>query len=823
MRRMSWIYSVIMVLALSPAQQSCAAKKNLTNNEQVVVSSITQEQNLKNPPAYNDFVQLTSRYSNAPSLELVAINKANLPSAIRQEIKADRFYIDANHQSIKIIAASSKDFTNGIYYALDRLGIQFLGLSDNFIEFPEELNVFEQKQLIHQNFKVRYFGTGGNGRYKVQKTLHQQFKARNQLDDYDVVGHTFSNLYKENKATIDALHKKGKIIFHDYPKKTKNPNFDEPATVELIKKWIEKKYLEKPDQKIIGLAAADGIGNDQGTNSSNPLIVNTMSKYLWIGNEVAKYLNNKYPEFEANNFIGVNAYGAGTGVAKAPDWPSSYKTASNVWVQLAPYAFQKDYEGDLKQSADEKMIADWTTKFPQFSYSMRDYWNITQWTNGIPRTNFFEVTDRVELWRSTGMKSANIESTNFSALTNPHFWVAGKLATNTSLNKEVLYKNYFDTTFKASADDMEAYYQLLSNWKGPISLCEAEELLESAYENAQHPIVENRIIEIMGYMHYVRQFYALTAAKTTDKAGSPAYKKWENEALKHERWAKKLNELGVIQTWAVYNYNYGKHKPWGLKKSPETFDAHLSTSDFQSLKSTILTRFKTGKKACGNQELKFVKQAYTNQRFSVKNPQPFCISPFRQNELITFTPLQTTQLNITIESPKPDAVFELKGSDGTYVDYSDKSNDFVISDIVRPGVDYTLRLGSRKNASKFCFNNTDILFTYKEFAHTSQASGYKRNILYFYVPEHVDEIVFSGLEQAEKNYFTDVFTPDGTLLSAPLKKLAFKEGNTPVYSVPTHTKDFDGRGKVWKIRSWTWKMKVHNFNPIISRQEFEAN
>lgn len=741
----------------------------------------------------DDFIKLLNKIDQSV-IKVATINQSNISFSQDNEIEETTFHINADNHKVEICFSSVTGFQNATYYLLNKMGFEFLGVSDNWLELPSAISL----PTINQTFTpdipyFTYFGTGGLGKFKTQKKLYSTYQYRNSLTNRLRIGHGYTDFYKKKKEEIDRYQKQGETIFRDYKGPKKDINEDSKEALELIKSYFEKKYLN--GQTLLTISPKDGTSN-QGTNSKNPMINNTVSKYLWIGNEVAKYLNQKYP----NNKItfGYYAYGNGTGQLIPPN----FNLETNLIIQIIPYAFQRDFKNTLLEKADVQAFKSWEFAFPNLKYSTYDYWNITQWSASLPQTNFFEIVpNRLSTWKENGLLGVTIESTYSSAITNPHFWVASQSAKGFEEKTiEQLYDDYFTLTFKDVSDEMRSFYELLSNWKGEISVCTAKQLLKASYSETSHLIVKRRIVELLGYMHFIDLSYS---AKEINNASRDDFQR----SLKLERWAKEMNTLGIIQTWGVYGYNYQRLKPYQYLKSPDKATDYLTNKEYNRLESIILNEINLD---C--QEISNLYYEYNLRNFYPKGKQSFTVRPYQQVEEYFFMPTKTQKINITIRNPTPTSIFEIKGDNGYYKAYKSTS-DIVMNDLVEKGVSYQIKLGNRNDSKEISFDDETLYFVKS----SSQTNGYRQNTFNFYVPNDLDEIVFKGVDNIKTKKSTDIIF-NGAVLSP--KKLLFKEGDIATFSIPTNRSSYDIRGQVVKIQSWRSSLRIVNYNPVLSRQEF---
>jgi len=442
----------------------------------------------------NDYIKIIESYTaksvtlgtltKGSGVNFIHVNNSKISKSFRNRINDNGsvdFYIDGNDRYVNVYVANDLQVTRGIYYVLNKIGFEFLAPHTPDQDFwtykPSKPSIVKESKLVEFHIpKVKYSGTGGIGgnieAYNVQKeTFILKHPKRLHLNLSKTEGHSFHTFYSDNSDTIDYYHKnKNIIILNDYdsiPKKDINEESIE--AIQIAIDWIEEKFLKRsvPVGKknpatgidnslqktfIIGLSPSDGIGSLQGTEGSGVYgVTNTITKYMYIANQVAHHLNNKYDIFKNEWKIQYYAYGDGTGVASAPGknvfvnpkTGAGLPLEDNFLITLIPYAFQEDYK------SFEEMSNDWLDKHPNYEYAVYDYWNITPWSKGgLPEENLLKEVDKIDVWKQFGMQSAHIESTHF-ILTAPFFWIASKKIQSQNISNCVEeFVNYIQKTNK---------------------------------------------------------------------------------------------------------------------------------------------------------------------------------------------------------------------------------------------------------------------------------------------------------------------------------------------------------------------------------------
>ncbi len=771
--------------------------------------------------AKKDYVQLTSQYKEAKSVSYYLAREC-YSAFDSHQIGQQNVIIKQKEGEFQIIGLENRDLIAGTYYLLNQLGFQFLGLSDNWLYYPKNLQSLPQNMHVSRPILTRYFGTGGFGADKLQKQVTTQYQQRNGLFFYDRFDHTFTHFYKDNKAEIDQLQKRGIVILSDYNGKKIDPNIKEKECLELIKRWAEKRYLKNPKAMILNMSPADGIGNLQGRDKPNPYVHNTITKYFYIANEVAKYLNSKYPDFKKNNFIGYSAYGAGTGVAKAPIFSPDYTIASNFYIQLVPYAFQRDYVTHYGIGKDEAMFRDWQTKYPMFRYAVRDYWNITQWSGGLPQSNLFEMTKRVDKWMQYNIQSANIESTYFHALLLPHFWVLGQKSFRPNESIDKLYNDYFLFAFDDVAKEMEQFYNELSHYEGERDVPKIFAELNKALNKTQNELVKKRLIELTAYTHWLVNFYYSKAHKSKDNS------------LHFERWSKKIHSLALTQSFTDWKRNYGKNKSYGYNRSPDKWTDYLEDLSYNQLEPILLSKFKDDV----NQNNKPIEQLNFNfdyTRVRPLNEKSFPVLKYKYQPSIAFKlspPTSNSQLRFRLNEIRGNCDINLRGDMGYSLDKRLTQNDnnlIELSDL-KPDETYTLTI--RGNAQSISLDMKDISFFYnngKIIASTAL------NEEYFYVPKEAKEILFDRNIKKNRAYRLPAAKGKQIVALSYFKNGQWQWAEPEIIGQdtngdPIYKQEFEGvyrikvppgqSGRLWRVETERGGWKIINFEAPRTKRAF---
>lgn len=714
------------------------------------------------------------------------------------------FYIKANAKNATIKALTQNGLMRGFMYLLNRSGIEYGGYSDRWIEIDYKPYMDSGSFVSSYATNLGYFGTGGLGTDATQKKLSERHhNALGLIGPYGSITHAFHYFYSQNKAAIDAdttlltdywaIDKTGKKV----PGKRVDPNLDNGATLPLIRNWVYASIDKNPQIPHVSLGTADGLWSSNiKLPRTIPAIKNTIDKYMWIVNEVARSVKKDRPEWKG--VISYNAYGNGTGVVIPP----AFKLEDNILVQLFT-AFQRDYKTDLE------LFNAWHTAHPNIQKQYGDYWNITQWSlGGLPNDNVIAKAKRIlPILKENNIENFKIESTHFSIVMNPHWWVMSKYMLGYEQKTiDEWYDLYYQTFFKEVATDVKGLYEYWNNnWAGEATLPFIIQKTNTILNKAQTPAVKDRVIEIISYVHYLKKYYDTKNEFTVEAA----------EDL--ENYAAKVNDLGTLQSWAVYRYNYGSVKPYGFGDSKNSW-AHYKTNtmSWPDAKSYLLNEFAED---VANFPIRYEIVPFKKDLISVRSGKAKSRSfktymgtalSFRFNvdkaRELTFkwTPEKAgDKLHLTDDDLLYETIVASADMAGREQKYEKR---------LQPERVYTIKFTPARNSNISNIDlPADIAFIYDG---GRLASSNGPNNWFMYVPKKVTHIIFQpGMDyNLKKGTYVALQKPDNSF-AKPESTIA-----KHTYKIKVEPKD---RGKTWRVYTRSDKWKILNFDPILSTIDFE--
>src|SRR5690606_32752742 len=287
----------------------------------------------------------------------------------------------------------------------------------------------------------------------------------------------------------------------------------------------------------IGIDPSDGAGGKDDCLPVNMPGIKTWSdKYFWLANQVANKLDKK------DNKTQVQLY-AYSNHAATP----SFALEKNIYPIIIPYAFQNI-------TSPENFIRTWSKKMNGRPMGIYDYWNITQWSTGIPQMNIYSIPEKLRLWKQYNVTSINLETTNGKGSTGHVLWLAGQLMWNTSLSFDSLYNDFLQKSFGPAAPDVKNMYDRWSkNYQQEMEVDLSLNDLAKASAKTKDKAIHARLNELKAYVHYLKLFYDYQA----DLISAAAYERLVN-------YVHAIHHLRLLQSSALLE-RYIK-PPAGYKK-----------------------------------------------------------------------------------------------------------------------------------------------------------------------------------------------------------------------------------------------------------------
>ena len=709
------------------------------------------------------------------------------------------FYLSVDNNKTEIQYTTEQSLENAIYTYLDLLEFRWYGPGDNWFVKPKQIKNLKLKgQWYEPSFRNRnFFGTGGLDFGKIQsydpqnnyKEKWYTWKRRNRFSaDFKGVGHAGEAFYIQNKTVLD---KHPEWFINEHGKKAGRFKIDNAAAVGTYKKWIKSVYdNSKTDFIILGVDPEDGRGGaDDPLPTGMKGIKNHADKWWWLANEVAK----DYDESNKRVVVSMYAYGDGAYNALIP----SFTLRKNVYPVIIPYAFQKAY-------LPNEMVAKWGATISG-KMGLYDYWNITQWSSGLPQFNIYTIPEKLNFWHKNKVDGIYLETTDAAGPMGHSLWIAAQLEWDLNKDFEKLYTQYLNDCFGNAALAMRTMFDRWSkNYQGAADVAFSLQDLNNASNAVKKGSSEwKRINELKAYVHFMKLYYEHDGTqKSKDHIFNYLYS---------------IHHLMMVQTAAFIGQNYippfdkGNIVPdtKGVKLITEKeienqfqYDLKSSTSKLYTLENFIFD---------------YDKVRYTTPipinawRFGGFQCFFYFKAPFSGIISMDAGAEVTTPLKVYTDNEK--IVDESVGNNN--YDYKEKLlgrewslKKFKLS-IVKGKTYY---ISTNYGFSRVKINTPGIVL----FKQPGQQDfdNYQYPIQYFYVPKGTKEIVFYDAEPEGTTGRGFLINPD----NIPVKRL--ETGAKNIYKVVVAPRY---RGKIWQadFAHPTWSFK--NIPNIVSLQNFIYN
>ena len=465
------------------------------------------------------------------------------------------FYISANKSKVELRYTTLQSLDNAVYTYLGMLGIHWYGAGVNWLVKPAKLNAVNiAGEWKEPSFRNRIFaGTGGldygltiDPNFEYKKNWYT-WKRRNRFnEDFKDAGHVGDIFYLSNKEILDTNPDWFSSYNNYQGKRYGRLKIDSFEAVKVFKEWAKKQYNSANMFNTIATDSEDGKGGYDDPLPSDGFMGfnnwNHADKWWWLTNETAKQFD------ENNDKIKVSAlsYGDGPFNALVP----KFKLRKNVYPVVTPYAFQTAY-------LPKQMIKTWA-KTIEGNMGIYDYWNITQWSLGLPQFNIYQIPEKLSFWKENKIDGMNIETTDAGGPMGHAWWLAGQLEWDLNKNINVLFEKYLKDCFGAGWEPMKKMYNRWSlnyqyNQDVNFSLKDLKDATDAVEVNSPQ---WKRINDLKAYVHFMK----LMAQRNGTQAN--------NDAV--YQYIYSIHQRMLVQTVALTGQRY-------LGTAPEPLTAHQLT------------------------------------------------------------------------------------------------------------------------------------------------------------------------------------------------------------------------------------------------------
>ncbi len=660
----------------------------------------------------------------------------------RSNRTGQEFYLERSNGKTLIKYTTANSLENAVYTLLDRWGFHWYGPGENWFVKPAAVGGDDiAGGWIAPTFRHRtFFGTGGldipapNDPKNLYKAGWYAWKRRNRFNaDFADTGHTGAAFYGENRELLD---KHPEWFNSEAGRRNGRIRIEIPEAVAAYAAWAKKQAGSREPFIVIGVDPEDGRGGaddplpPDGFAGLNKW--NHADKWWWLANEVAK----GYAE-AGRVIVSMYAYGNGPTNALTPRFP----LRKNVYPVIIPYAFQKAY-------VPADMVKTWAARIDG-TMGIYDYWNITQWSQGLPQFDIHTMRDRLRFWHDNKVDGVHIETTDAAGPMGHSWWLAGQLLFDLGRDFDPLYRQYLTDLYGKAAPAMRRMYDRWSlnpQGAGEVSLSLAD--LQAADGLVERNGPEwKRINEMKAYVHFMKLSY--------DHDGTQASK----DRLFEYLYA--IHHLYLVQTSAFMGQAYispldkGNIIPKTVVKpfTPDEIDARFRADLQSDPKKYNVGEFRFDFKRATFTEA----MGATAWRFGM-NPTAYFVP--KVDETLSFDAGREKPEEKSAE--KSDVGFTVFSDDGLLLqanvgpdsfDYTDTGENrtwhmkrFTLK--VEAGRKYTIKFTGAFN--RFKMNSKVIVYNTR---HPNDFNNYAYPAHYFYVPKDCGEIIFEDLLGSSGSFF----------------------------------------------------------------------
>ncbi len=718
-----------------------------------------------------DLKDVLKNYKNGRLINIVKVSIG--------ERTGQAFYISANNTNVELRYTCEQSLENAVYTYIDMLGIRWYGAGENWLVKPTVLNeIIIKGEWKEPSFRNRIFaGTGGleyplsiDPKYNYRNNWYT-WKRRNRFNaDFNNAGHVGDLFYLENKEVLDAHPH----WFNSIPgKRYGRLKIENDSAMQVYKEWAIKRYDSNALFTMISTDSEDGKGG-----SDDPLPPdgfkgikkwNHADKWWWLTNEVAKLFVENNDKVK----VGALSYGDGPYNALVP----KFKLRKNVYPMITPYAFQTAYQPN-------QMVRTWAEAI-KGKMDIYDYWNITQWSLGLPQFNIYTIPEKLNFWNKNKVGGMNIETTDASGPMGHAWWLAGQLEWDLTKNIDTLFNKYLKDCFGLGWKPMERMYKRWSiNYQQNADVNFSLSDLNEATKLVEVKSLEwKRINDVKAYVHFMK----LMAERTFTKAN--------NDSI--YQYIYSIHQRMLVQTVALTGQQY-------LGPAPEPISAHQLTEN--EIEQTFTKDL--GDAPLDYSILEFVfdfdKVKYTDSipnaawRFGIFT-QLYFKAPFSGRVIVNMGGVAATPCKIfTADNILIEETVDSANSTFSEVDEGKYHKWYMKKFVVNVVKGETYFIKTERGFGRATIKTPGIvLFSYNG---GQDFDNFAYPVKYFYVPKGTKEIAFYDAEPEGLNGRGFLFTPNGILLHR------IKTNSRNIYKVLVPA-GMDGKTWVANFGHPTWSFK----------------
>ena len=716
----------------------------------------------------------------------ILIQKTDLGNRIGQD-----YYLERSGPTTIIKYTTEQSLDNAVYTLLENMGFHWYGPGENWVVRPDLI----YRKTIKGSWKTPSFrnrdsfGTGGldfqntqaydpNNDFKKNWNL---WKKRSRLNaDFEIGGHTGMAFYQSNQVLLDSHPE---WFTSTSGKENGRIKVEIPEAVQAYKDWCYRINQADVGKKFV---AVNTDPEDSRGGPDDPLpppstgLMNHADKWWYVTNEVSKM----YDENDNKTIVSAYAYGDGPSNALVPN----FVLRKNVYPMIIPYAFQTAY-------LPTEMIRQWASKVTHMG--IYDYWNITQWSQGLPQFDIYSLKDKLTFWRNNKIDGITVETTSAAGPMGHGWWLASQLMFDTNKNFESAYNQYLSDCFGPARFVMREMFDRWSkNNQGSGEVSQSLSNLQRATSLVTYDGPEwKRLNELKAYVHYMKMFY-----------------EHDNTQANKNRifnYLYSIHHLMLVQTSAFIDQYYinpltsGNVTPVGSSRkiTPEEIETNFISDLQTSPKLYDIVPL----------EFDFNKVVYTvpviDRAWRFGNLSTSFRFRAPRTETIRFTAGAQSTGTLTVYNDDQQFIREKIGTDNfTFTDIID-GETWSMKNYSMPvvaGKDYYILFQGGFN--RFVMKSQVVMLKHQG---GIDFDNYDYPAVYFYIPKAATEIVYYDGDRASLAQAGGLFyNPDGVAATA------MSTGTSNIYKVsvpPQH------RGKIWKAQfgHTDWSLKnVPNYGSL---------
>jgi hypothetical protein len=431
-----------------------------------------------------------------------------------------------------------------------------------------------------------------------------------------------------------------------------------------------------------------------------------------------------------------------------------------------------------------------------------DYWNITQWSLGLPQFNIYTVKEKLTFWSRNKIDGIYLETTDAAGPMGHALWLTSRMAWDPEQNFEQLYRQYLTDCFGKGAP---AIRKMLDRWsrnnQGATEvgmslrdLRDATDLIPASSPEAR------RLADLKAYVHYMKLYYGHDGTQRSKDAIF--------------RYLYSIHHLMLVQTAAFIGQGYitpldqGNITPSGAGVQPLSYAAieRQFREDLSGAPPAYLI---------SSMQFDFARVQYNGPiptdawRFGGFHCAFFFRAPSNSTVRLDIGAEGTAALQLW----SGEEVFAKETVGATHFDYTEEidGRTWKMKRYILPVIKDRLYYIKTSGGFSRLKVNTEGIVLFKQ-PGAEDFDNYAYPLQYFYVPRNISEIYFFDAQPEGTNGRGYLVPPDGQLLKRQ------PTGMKQIYKVAVPAGQ---SGKVWTANfghpSWSFK----NIPNYTSLQKFQ--